>query len=347
MMSRFRRQEIGWLLLGAALAMGPPGCARYTAPAFAEGPPPALRGHFTVIGDLQSTMTVEAWRESNDPERRHLLPEVARRNPAFVVMVGDLVSWGGSSGRWEEFDENTKGLRTRAIAVLPVPGNHDYFGDAELGLYFAHFPGISGKRWYERRYGPLALVFLDSNAGELDPSAWSAQRSWYESALDRLENDDRVRGVLVFLHHAPFTNSSIVDDDVHVLDAFVPGFMKSRKTLAMLTGHAHGYERFERQGKAFVVTAGGGGPRSALRQGDERRHLDDLFHGPPLRHFNFVEFTLESKALHAVVVGLPKGGTTFCQMEEFDLPWSGGPLAAEVMNYPRPERPGRDCYSGI
>jgi hypothetical protein len=334
-------------LLGAALGMEPMGCARYTAPVFADGPPPALRGHFAVIGDLQSTMSVEAWRENNDPERRRLLPEVARRNPAFVVMVGDLVSWGGSTERWKEFDERTKGLRSRAIAVLPVPGNHEYFGGADLGLYFAHFPGISGKRWYERRYGPLALVFLDSNATELDPSAWNEQRTWYDATLDRLEKDDGVRGILVFLHHPPITNSSVVDDDPHVLEAFVPHFLEKTKTLAMITGHAHGYERFERQGKAFIVTAGGGGPRSALRQGDERRHADDLFHGPPLRHFNFVEFTVESKALHAVVVGLPKGETTFCQMEEFDLGWIGGPLGAEVIDRPLPDRVGRDCYGGL
>jgi hypothetical protein len=66
-----------------------------------------------------------------------------------------------------------------------------------------------------------------------------------------------------------------------------------------------------------------------------------------LRHFNFVEFSVESKALHAVVVGLPKGETTFCQMEAFDLPWSGGPLTAEVVSQPAPERAGRDCYSGM
>jgi hypothetical protein len=341
------RASFGSLLVGAALASGALGCAHYTAPAFADGPPPGLRGHFTVIGDLQSTMAVEAWRENNDAERRRLVPEIARRNPAFVVMVGDLVSWGSSTDQWREFDENTKGLRSRAIAVLPVLGNHEYFGGAELGLYFAHFPGIGGQHWYERRYGPLALVFVDSNAADLDASTWDKQRTWYESALDRLEKEDGVRGILVFLHHAPLTNSSVVDDDVHVLEAFVPAFVKKTKTLAMVTGHAHGYERFERQGKAFIVTGGGGGPRSDLRQGEKRRHLDDLFRGPALRHFNFVEFNLETKALHVDVVGLPKGETTFCQMETFDLPWTGGPLGAEDAVAPSPERAGKDCYSGM
>jgi hypothetical protein len=341
------RARLGSLLVFAALTSSVLGCAHYTAPAFADGPPPALRGHFTVVGDLQSTMAVEVWRESNDAERRRLLPELARRNPAFVVMVGDLVSWGSSTSQWREFDENTKGLRSRAIAVLPVPGNHEYFGGAELGLYFAHFPGIGGQRWYERRYGPLALVFLDSNAADLDASAWDKQRTWYESALDRLEQDENVRGILVFLHHAPVTNSSVVDDDAHVLETFVPAFLKKAKTLAMVTGHAHGYERFARQGKAFIVTGGGGGPRSDLRQGEKRRHSDDLFRGPALRHFNFVEFNVETKALHVAVVGLPKGETTFCQMETFDLPWTGGPLGADNAIAPAPERAGKDCYSGM
>jgi len=289
-------------------------------------------------------LDAEVWRENNDPERRHLLPELASASPSFVVMVGDLVSWAGSSGRWREFDERSKDLRARGIPVLAVPGNHDYWGDDELRLYFAHFPEIGGQRWYERRYGPLALIFLDSNAGPLGPREWDAQRRWYEAALDRLQSDESVGAILVFLHHAPFTNSTIVDDDDNVVRSFVPPFMQNKKTLVMLTGHAHGYERYAREGKSFIVTGGGGGPRGRLLCGDERRHHDDLFRGPRLRNFNFVEWSLESQGLHAYVVGLPKGERTFCRMEEFDLPWPSGTRVPALPSSVRPPRDLAACY---
>jgi Icc-related predicted phosphoesterase len=313
------------LLTGMVAAWGLVDCSAYRAPPFALGP--ASSGsdqHFTVIGDLQSTLAVEAWRENNDAERRRLLPEVARRKPAFVIMVGDLVSWGSSRERWQEFDQRSADLRRHGIPVLPVPGNHDYWGDADLGLYFAHFPEIRGQRWYERRYGSVAMVFLDSNLDVLRREQRDEQRRFYETTLLRLDADDRVRGVLVFLHHAPVTNSSVVRDDADVLRDFVPAFASSTKTLALVTGHAHGYERFERNGKAFIVTAGGGGPRGPLLAANERRHHDDLFRGPPVRNFNFVEFRPSERGLHAYVVGLPKGERRFCRMEEFDLLWPGG-----------------------
>ena len=51
------------------------------------------------------------------------------------------------------------------------------------------------------------------------------------------------------MHHAPFTNSSLVGDNDYAQKNFVPPFMAASKTLAVITGHAHGYERFEQDPK--------------------------------------------------------------------------------------------------
>jgi hypothetical protein len=101
----------------------------------------------------------------------------------------------------------------------------------------------------------------------------------------------------------------------------VPPFVRADKTLAMLSGHVHSYERFMRSGKLFVVTGGGGGPRAKLNAGSDRRHSDDLFAGPALRDFNFVLFTVASSGLTAEVMGLPKGGTSFSRVDRFSLPF--------------------------
>ena len=75
-----------------------------------------------------------------------------------------------------------------------------------------------------------------------------------------MDADPKVRGVLVFTHHPPYTNSTVTKDESHVQQAFVGPFVAAKKTLALLSGHAHGYEHFIEQRKHFVVSGGGGGP---------------------------------------------------------------------------------------
>ena len=72
----------------------------------------------------------------------------------------------------------------------------------------------------------------------------------------------------------------------------------------------------------FVVSAGGGGPRFPVLCGEDRRHTNEKYTVPGRRHFNFVELSFRENGLHALVVGLPKGKSAFCQMDEFDLKWS-------------------------
>jgi Icc-related predicted phosphoesterase len=324
MTTRFRRPGARPIasILGLALGLA---CSQQPAPSFVGAPVYRAGGHFSVIGDLQRTMV---WgqllmREQNYAERGLLLAELARRAPAFAVMVGDLVADGSSSSHWREFDDRSEALRRLHIPVFAVPGNHEYYfgGQANLRHYFARLPHLENQHWYFRRYGSLGLVFLDSNEGPLSTSQWVEQARWYETTVRALDEEPEIRGILVFLHHAPFTNSSLVQDDMGVQRTFIPAFSKAKKTIAMVTGHAHGYERFERDGKAFIVTGGGGGPRFPLLRGAERPHPDDKYPGPPIRHFNFVEFSMRDAGLHAEVIGLPKGSATFCRMETFDLAW--------------------------
>jgi len=116
--------------------------------------------------------------------------------------------------------------------------------------------------WYTRAFDKLGLVWVDSNRSELGPK-WEEQRLWFEGAIAAYDADGAIRGVLVFCHHPPYTRSTVVSDSNDVATAFVPTFMRAAKTLALFSGHAHGYEHYVAGKKHFVITAGGGGPRPA------------------------------------------------------------------------------------
>lgn len=286
-------------------------------------------GRFAAVGDLQRTSLAEAWRESNDLEREKIIGSIAAEKPDFVALLGDLVFRGSSAAGWSRFDRLAAPLAEARIPVLPILGNHEYWVSPRPAManYFARFPQLDGRHWHAVRFGELEIVTLDSNRRFLSRASWERQRGWFAGELEKGDADPEVRGILVLVHHPPYTNSTVTRDEIHVQDAFVPPFRAARKTMAMLSGHVHSYERFFRKGKAYVVAGGGGGPRVRLAQGARRRHGDDLFEGPSVRHFHYLLGAVGRQGIDMVMKGIPKGGGEFEALDRFLLPWPGSGAA--------------------
>ncbi|MBI4951208.1 MAG: metallophosphoesterase [Myxococcales bacterium] len=303
-------------LLGACTPLPPP--ARYAG----ELPPYREGGRFAVLGDTQRTSALEFWRESNDRERALVMQSLAEARPAFLVVTGDLVFDGSSPGQWADFDAAAAPVRAAGIPVFPAFGNHEYWGGAAVEpLLFTRFPHLSWRHWYALEYGPVRLVVLDSNVDELTARGWQQQLDWYAAALARFDADPAVRGVVVLLHHPPYTNSTVTGDEEHVARALVPPFVRAQKTLAMVSGHVHAYEHFRRGPKTFLVNGGGGGPRVTLATGDARRHPDDRYDAPSPRDFAYLLAEPKADGLEITVMGLPKDGDTWRKLEVFTLGW--------------------------
>ena len=302
------------------------GMALATVPAYRDLPPDlAGRAPFAVIGDPQEPFLWETsimGRENNVAERAFLFSALESLRPAFLVISGDLTASGSSARRWRYFDQLTAVLRAQGTPILPVLGNHDYWGNNALALreFSARFAQFSASHWYLRRYGSLALVFLDANAQDLGVDAWQRQQQWLVRTLAELDADASVAGVLLFEHQPPFTNSTVTFDDVAVQHAFVPAFVRAHKTLAMISGHTHAYEHFVEQGKHFVVSGGGGGPRVALRSGPSAGHRD-LFSGPSPRPFHLLWITPGAHSVWVEVRGFNKGANTLRTIDQFELNW--------------------------
>jgi Icc-related predicted phosphoesterase len=281
---------------------------------------------FAVIGDMQETSRLEFWREDNAARRALLVARIVEQRPAFTVLLGDLVFDGSSAAHWRRFDALVAPLAEAKIPIVPILGNHDYGWGMKKSLRHFHerFPELEGRRWHRRRFASLELVFLDSNFSVHAPAEREEQVLWFERVLEEADRDPSCRGTLVFVHHPPFTNSSVSRDSSVVRRFFLRPFLAAQKTRAMLSGHVHSYERFEQAGKTFVVSGGGGGPRVRLHRDGRARHRD-LFRGYAERRrpLHYLSSSLTDSVVSFDVVGLAEDGTSFASMETFALELCG------------------------
>ncbi len=290
-------------------------------------------GVLAVIGDTQRTSWQECaiGREVNDAQQATLLAALVADAPSAIAHVGDMVFHGGQATHWQYFDWLFRDVREAAIPLLPVAGNHEYWGDNDDARehFGARFPALQGDTWYSGTWDGVGLVWLDSNAGDLEGDGWTRQAAWFKSTLTDFNDDPAIRGVLVFLHHSPFTNSPIVDPDENVQKHFVPAFCDSPKTLAMVSGHAHGYERFPRGAaegcgdrvRQFIVSAGGGGPRPDDLRSQAETGLEDAFVADTPRPFNYLLIAQTDTGLSIRVRGMGTHEPAVRDLETLDLPF--------------------------
>lgn len=270
---------------------------------------------FILLGDPQRTSFWEllVFREQNDGIRRELFDEIARENPGVVLLLGDLVSQGDDDREWVKFDTFSSAVREKHIPIYSVLGNHDYFGDEEaaLGNFFERFPHQQNRLWNTFRFRSVAFILLNSNISRMTPRQVDEQEKWYKEQLARDQADSTISAIIVACHHPPFTNSTIVSDNQDVLEDFVGPYLAIPKARLFFTGHCHSYEHFVQDGKQFVVSGGGGGPRQPVTCDSKHWRHADLYQGDPIRAFHFIRVTIENDGLRVEMVRLDSDKDTW------------------------------------
>lgn len=279
-------------------------------PAFPDLPKGAKGKRILLVGDTQQTLGLERFflfREQNTEARKKILQALSREEASLLVILGDLVGDGASTAHWKYFDQLFLPIKKKKIPVLAVFGNHDYWGPNSLGLknFSARFPQMGKSHWFLRKISGLGLIFLDTNQWEFSEEEWNFQKKWLQKTQEELEKDPEIKGYFVLGHHPPYTNSKTTSDEVHV-QPLLKDFMIHKKSLAYISGHAHGYEHFFKGGKHFIVSGGGGGPRVHHYRGKEVRHRD-LFKGESLRPFHYLLLEIQEKGVQIEVKGFDRG----------------------------------------
>jgi predicted phosphodiesterase len=183
-----------------------------------------------------------------------VLAQLDLHDPDFIGHAGDTVNRGDVFADWQSqwFDPfaavNDLGQRS---PVLVARGNHD--GQSSLA-YAYHWLPENGS-WYAQTIGRIHFVFLDSERREAE------QTSWLDDELSSSAAQEADFVVVIF-HRLPFTNlwdhANGYNGESWVRNNWVPLFETHQVDL-VVSGHAHAYERGERNGVLYTAVGGAGG----------------------------------------------------------------------------------------
>jgi calcineurin-like phosphoesterase family protein len=207
--------------------------------------------------------------------------------PGFCYNLGDVVYFNGESKLYtSQFYEPYQNYHA---AILAIGGNHDGDTGTRPGDPVDTEPSLFGfmrnfcdtVSHHDSPYRPtmtqpyvywtleapfVSIVGLYSNVdGSLDARGTSEQQRWFEQQVANVPKD---RALIVAVHHPPYSLDAVHGGypDIEVaLDRAIQ--VTERIPSAVLSGHVHSYQRFERDlgvRKIPYIIAGAGGYANTL-----------------------------------------------------------------------------------
>lgn len=276
-----------------------------------------------IIGDLQPTTWFEEKflrRSQNDSIRERMIDRVVEEDPELLLMLGDYVGAGEREEEWRKFDSLMAPICRHDIPTYAVIGNHDYglLGSEGIAHCARRFPNVTVLPSLVFLADSVAMVVVDSNLETLPEKLRRHQERRYREIMKRLDRSPSVKGIIVASHHPPFTNADLPINPA-VRETFVPPFMEAKKALLFLSGHIHSYERFEIDGKTFVVSGGGGGPRRKVDTSASRPVRTDQYRKGIWRYHHYVDLQVRPEGIRGEVQMLV--GEEFRLGDGFALRW--------------------------
>ena len=273
------------------------------------------------LSDTQAPMWVEKLvlrTHQNTKATQAIFAEIVRIRPAVLYWLGDIVSLGYRNNKWRIIDQFLLKCTEVNTAVYAIMGNHDVMGRPRKGArnFQQRFPEHS-PTGYVKITDAIAVVMLNSNFSTMSVADLVKQQTWYEQTLTDLDANPEIKVVIVTCHHAPYSNSKLVGSSKLVQVRFVPAYIKSQKARLFITGHSHAYERYEFDGKTFLVIGGGGGLRQPLNTSPSR--LPDLAtEYKPM--FHYLSVRRDGEGLSLTSYCLKKDFSGFSEGYHFEIP---------------------------
>lgn len=272
----------GALLLPAALVAGFIFFVSVSWPEYDPGDWPSW-GSYDPIKVLQSkpapsgewTFAVYGNTHAADFHRNRGVPCLCRLNPSLILHTGDAMKYGGGiwtrNVDWIRWELESRALRD-SIPFFPVLGNHEesvreprtadhelqYTGAQHFSRFY-HLPGDTGEgAYYSFVYGDVTFVVLASLEDTCFPG--SPQWMWLEKTLAEAKTPH----IVTVSHNDIYTVGEIQDCTGKHAAEFT-SLLKKNGVRLHISGRDHIYYRTVRDGVTFVISAGGGGEMSPLR----------------------------------------------------------------------------------
>lgn len=235
---------------------------------------------FHVVGDTGSIRGPDSQSLVLDKMLHDFTDEASKDRPMFCFHLGDVIySFGEHKYYYDQFYEP---YRDYPAPVIALAGNHDGMippesGAESLKAWLENFcsdsfsvvpeagglsrtTGVQPGVFFTLEAGPwLRIVCLYSNVLE-DPGVISdnhigdSQITYLGKALDRVINE-KFQGALIIAHHHPTYAISTRHGWSHDMAKQIDKACKNSGVWphAVLSGHAHNYQRFTRQHLDFEI----------------------------------------------------------------------------------------------
>ena len=176
--------------------------------------------------------------------------------PDLLLHGGDMQYQSNPADTWNSFFAFMQPLMRSAPFHVCI-GNHEFDAPEEATeLYDRLFSGQgdTDARWHAVTYGPVHILMLDSESGELADTD-SDQVAWADAELARAVSNGLIP--IVTFHRPTYSLSKHWRSDTTLRDS-VHSLATRHGVKLVICGHVHGYERFVVDGIHYVTDGGGG-----------------------------------------------------------------------------------------
>lgn len=269
-----------------------------TCYSYALEPDPTAKGRFCTARASGDTFKFAVIGDTNPGfgDVTKLLATTYADAPDFTVHTGDIQYYDSgleSYGSWMQIMQPM--LRTGAF--LPAIGNHESERDHEREEYVERFWGQAGfdgnSDHYRFESGGVWFFALNT---EIEMGDKSTQGLWLQEKLEDAAAKPGYRFSVLYMHRNFVTCGDKGQNDA-LRKRYQPLFTKTGVKL-VLSGHMHGYERFEMDDATWITSAGGG---SAPGKVDENASREEcVFRKASGRYWNATVFTVKPGELSGV-----------------------------------------------
>jgi len=214
----------------------------------------------------------------------------------FVLHAGDLVE-SPAGDYWDYWFSSFEPMLLEA-SFIPVLGNHEKNSRSYYDA-FPHPPGAgqNDERWWALHWGDLVVVGLDTSASRADRIL--EQQAYAEKELSGPE-----RHKFVIFHHPVYSSDAYHGSGYGYEKIYHPIFVKTGVDV-VLNGHAHNYERIEKDGITYLVVGGGG----AVPRGLAPKRVDGSIVAVEGRNF-YARVSTARKGISVDVVSVAEASET-------------------------------------